>query len=739
MAQTRARRRAVPHRPRSTGGPDRRRHAAAPSARRRRCRSDKGAARSRSSSPHRAWNPGHGTVRLAAGVGLWDTAAGRYLVPGAAADADPPRAAPPASRARPPSSTPPSASPSPGSTRSRPTPCSPIRPGGAIASRATRSPRGDLSPFHALVDFGKLERGVTDNLLGSPQGVPRFGPMNRILASHFETQQGAVLSRACGQPTDCQGELRGRLQPYAIYVPRKPAAERRLRPDPAAALARRELQPVLRQPQPVAARRAGAGVDRDHARGPRARRLVLRRTPARTPSRSGPTSPARYRARSRAGPRSPATRWAATAPTSSRPSTRTCSPARNPVVGPPGLGRLGAALAAAARRRSASNTNRMLASVRNVPFMIWNGAEDELVPVAGPTAQAQTFDDLGYRYVFDLFTSADHFALAVNDQYAPVASFLGTRRSTATRPTSPTWSTRRWTSRTPAPSPTTPTGSRGFACATPAARAARRGWTRGLEGFGLTRPDARTRPRRAAAACSGGNLGPFAYTERRKTWGQDAASREGDVLHLDTPRTSRAPIVHPVRARLSCHPKLEVTTDGPLARDARRLRPHAFTVRLSTAAAPAASLAVSRDGPLPRHLPGHRPGARRGHLRRRLRAPRASSASCSPCSRRSAARSCSGPRSPQPTIRRGPGGRSGAAIALVAFGVVSGVVAGRAGAATRAPRRSGSSSPWSPSSSPRLSLFLEPLALVALAALGWLGSARRRRAQRKYEGLRVLR
>ena len=74
----------------------------------------------------------------------------------------------------------------------------------------------------------------------------------------------------------------------------------------------------------------------------------------------------------------------------------------------------------------ASNTNRMLASVRNIPFLIWNGSQDELVPVAGAVAQAQTFDDLGYRYRFDLFTSADHFALAVNDQYAPAAAFLGT-------------------------------------------------------------------------------------------------------------------------------------------------------------------------------------------------------------------------------------------------------------------------------------------------------------------------
>src|SRR6266566_5330967 len=37
--------------------------------------------------PHTAWNPGSQVVRLAAGVGLWDNANGRYLLPQAAADA----------------------------------------------------------------------------------------------------------------------------------------------------------------------------------------------------------------------------------------------------------------------------------------------------------------------------------------------------------------------------------------------------------------------------------------------------------------------------------------------------------------------------------------------------------------------------------------------------------------------------------------------------------------------------
>src|SRR5437899_10034503 len=39
------------------------------------------------SVPHAAWDPGGQVVRLAAGVGLWDKANGRYLLPQAAADA----------------------------------------------------------------------------------------------------------------------------------------------------------------------------------------------------------------------------------------------------------------------------------------------------------------------------------------------------------------------------------------------------------------------------------------------------------------------------------------------------------------------------------------------------------------------------------------------------------------------------------------------------------------------------
>ena len=52
-----------------------------------------------------------------------------------------------------------------------------------------------------------------------PEGIPSSGPMNRILASHFETQPGADYESDCGTTEECKGWLRGQLQPYAIYVP----------------------------------------------------------------------------------------------------------------------------------------------------------------------------------------------------------------------------------------------------------------------------------------------------------------------------------------------------------------------------------------------------------------------------------------------------------------------------------------------------------------------------------------
>jgi hypothetical protein len=88
-----------------------------------------------------------------------------------------------------------------------------------------------------------------------------------------------------------------------------------------------------------------------------------------------------------------------------------------------------------------------------------------------------------------------------------------------------------------------------------------------------------------------------------------------------------------------------------------------------------------------------------------------------------------------------PGWVLGALVAALAFAVLRGVVAG---AATRA-GEAGSGTAIAGFAIlaalvlAGLSLLVSPVALAALLGLGWLALAQRRRDQRKYEGLRVLR
>jgi hypothetical protein len=89
---------------------------------------------------------------------------------------------------------------------------------------------GDLSPLFATVDFTKLAARADDDMHGEPGGVPRSGPMNRLLVSHFEPAQGrgndtegggapALVGDFRCEPPGCTPEYSGRLQPYSVYVP----------------------------------------------------------------------------------------------------------------------------------------------------------------------------------------------------------------------------------------------------------------------------------------------------------------------------------------------------------------------------------------------------------------------------------------------------------------------------------------------------------------------------------------
>src|SRR5437763_1711728 len=91
-----------------------------------------------------------------------------------------------------------------------------------LVHASTGAPVSGPAPT-VTVDLAQRLSGVTDN-----SALPTTGPINRILASHFEPAQGADYSSECGlngstNPASCQAEYDGRLQPYTIYVPSGPA------------------------------------------------------------------------------------------------------------------------------------------------------------------------------------------------------------------------------------------------------------------------------------------------------------------------------------------------------------------------------------------------------------------------------------------------------------------------------------------------------------------------------------
>ena len=507
--------------------------------------------------PHSAWNPRSRTVRIAAGVGLWDAAADAYLLPASNSNATTPGGA--AGLAQPTAFF---------NVAFRPDePYQKVFPFDTVLSdpawwrdrlQGEALKTGDLGAFHADVDFGKLRRGVRDDMRDEPGGVPTHGPMNRVLSSRFRTGEGQDWSQGCGQPEDCVGEFVGRLQPYAIYVPD--------RPPPAAGWGSTLLAHSLgasynqfsgnRNQSQLGDRGQGSIVFTPEGRGPdgwywghagadsfEVWADVARRYPL------DPRSSA-ISGYSMGG-------YATYKFTTQFPDL---FGAAQPVVGPPGLG-VWAPPADPQPGGAASNTNRMLASVRNIPFLIWNGTVDELVPVAGATAQAQTFDDLDYRYEYDLFTTSDHFALAVNDQYAPAAEFLGKARvnrnpAHVTYVVNPAMDFPElgtaadhayWLSKLrlrdgdgAAPLGKVDAVSHGFGEGDPVA--------------GATEP--------GPGALTGGNIGPMAYVSQSKAWGEAPAVPAQNRLTLDLENLKRV-VVHVKRARLSCDPDLDVTSDGP--------------------------------------------------------------------------------------------------------------------------------------------------------------------------------
>ena len=500
--------------------------------------------------PHTAWDPGRDTVRLAAGVGLWDAAAGAYLAPQASRSATAPGGGAPGATAffnaafrfdEPlPSLSSPDVLANPAWWRDR--------------AQGTSLQTGDMAPFHADVDFGKLADGARDD-----SGVPRTGVLNRILASRFEPEQGVDFDRECGSSEGCAGELLGRLQPYALYVPEK-----------APPGGRYGLQLLLHS---LGANYNQFSGSRNQSQfGDRGRgHLVM--TPA------GRGADGWYYDRAGADTfevwADVARRYALDPQITSITGysmggygtykLATQFPdlfaKGQPTVGPPGLG-VWVPPNPPQPGGERSNTFRMLASLRHIPFLIWNASSDQLVPLPGPQRQAQGFDDLGYRYEFDVFAPADHFTLAIHDQYAPAAEFLGDAAvdrdpAHVTYVRNPTMDF-------------SDAGTRADHAYWLSAIAVRAGGgdaplgTLDAVSGGIPRGDAPAGPtQRGGGSLSGGTLGALAYTSQSKAWGAEPSKPRTDTLALKL-RNVGTVTVHPERARVTCGAALTVDTDGPV-------------------------------------------------------------------------------------------------------------------------------------------------------------------------------
>ncbi|MCW2967072.1 MAG: putative penicillin acylase [Solirubrobacteraceae bacterium] len=501
--------------------------------------------------PHRVWNPGRGKRRVGLGVGLWDAAAGQYLLPQATADATHPGGG--------------GAGGAPAAFfnvayRTHEDVGSPTEGTSVETSAAWWRDRqqgvdlakGDMSRFAIDVDFNKLARGVTDN-----HAVPKTGAMDRILPSHFELHQGTDFSQQClAAAATCPGQYQSRLQPYAIYIPRK----KMQKPGYGMTLLMHSLSANYNQ---------YLGTRNQSQFGERGGGSIVI-----TPEARGPDEDYQNY-----GAADVFDVWNDVARRYRLDKTRTVATGYSMGgVGSFVLGEQFPDLFARIQPTVGFETNPGLeASLRNVPVLMWNNHGDELANEALFNATAAELDTLGYRYELDAFQPCDnaqcsplfpnHLQLAVNDQFAPAAAFLDDA-AVDSNPAHVTYllDTARnhkelgmvgdhayWISGLTARDASTsaagtdPGGSIDVVS----------------HASGAGEPVSTSMPP-GSGTLAGGNLGPLVFTRTGKTWAMPPAGAAADTLTVSATNIATATI-DPKRAGVTCAAKVDITSDGPLA------------------------------------------------------------------------------------------------------------------------------------------------------------------------------
>jgi hypothetical protein len=188
---------------------------------------------------------------------------------------------------------------------------------------------------------------------------------------------------------------------------------------------------------------------------------------------------------------------------------------------------------------------------------MWNASTDELVPAASYLPTANALDQAGYRYELNIFT-AEHLTLAINDQFAPAAEFLGTAKVDR-NPSHVTY--------VDDPSLDRPNLSfvadHAYWLSGVKTRSAGQGTVDTFSyGFGTGDPLA-SATQFGAGTLTGGNLGTLAFTRQYKTWGPVPPIASANRIDITAKNVSTVTI-NPTRAHVGCNVDLHVNSDGPL-------------------------------------------------------------------------------------------------------------------------------------------------------------------------------
>jgi pimeloyl-ACP methyl ester carboxylesterase len=399
--------------------------------------------------------------------------------------------------------------------------------------------QGDVTPFSVDVDFAKLARKVNDD-----SGVPKTGPMNRILASHYSFGQGIDPTKICyaiggaNLGPKCIGRNLGQLQSYSLYVPKKP------RPATGYGLtlllhslsANYNQYSASRNQSELGERGPGSLVVTPGGRGPDGFYKGI----AEADTFETWADVARhYKVDAD---------WAVVTGYSMGGFGTYRLLARWPDLFARGFSVVG----------EPQTVSDQLVSLRNTPLLAWNSTEDELVNIKTSEDAVAANKAAGIRFEEDKFLTADHLTLAGNDEYGPGADFLGTHR----------------VERNPYHVTFVVDPTEDNAAATAVADHAY--WLSGLKtrktgngtvdavsaAFGIADPNM-TSFGYGGGVLTGGEIPAMAYVSRSQTWGPFGKAPKADALLL-TVTNLRSVTIDVARAGLSCGARLHVKTDGPL-------------------------------------------------------------------------------------------------------------------------------------------------------------------------------